>query len=464
MTAMTTSSPTTVDLVVAEAPAPAAALRWSATHRALLADLTGGMVAVAAAMALGVLQSPGIAVAIVVVWIPLLRTPLAHAAGTELRRVLVGGLQLSLLCWIAPVVLEVSATVEELAVLTGLMVAGTAAARAIEHLPGLVGPASSVVLAGPAHAVRRDLAEIRRHQPRWRVVGACVDEGPGASDLGVPVAGPEQLVAMAATAQIVVATPSAALDPAALRRLSWQLEATGTLLYVDTGLVDVATSRTTVLRAGGLGLVGVRHRPGRGPARCAKAAVERTLCALALVVLLPLLLALAVAVRRDSAGPALFRQVRVGRDGRPFTMYKFRTMQVDAEAVRDGLATRNESEGGVLFKMRADPRVTRIGVVLRRYSLDELPQLLNVVLGSMSLIGPRPALPAEVSCYGDDSRRRLAVKPGLTGLWQVSGRSDLSWEESVRLDVAYVDNWSLALDARIVLRTARAVLAHRGAY
>ena len=134
------------------------------------------------------------------------------------------------------------------------------------------------------------------------------------------------------------------------------------------------------------------------------------------------------------------------------------------EAVRDGLATRNESEGGVLFKMRADPRVTRIGVVLRRYSLDELPQLLNVVLGSMSLIGPRPALPAEVSCYGDDSRRRLAVKPGLTGLWQVSGRSDLSWEESVRLDVAYVDNWSLALDARIVLRTARAVLAHRGAY
>ena len=182
-----------------------------------------------------------------------------------------------------------------------------------------------------------------------------------------------------------------------------------------------------------------------------------------LLLLLPLLIGIAIAIRLDSAGPAIFRQRRVGRDGRTFVMWKFRTMSTDAGAVRETLSDQNDCDG-VIFKMRADPRVTRLGRVLRRYSLDELPQLVNVLRGHMSLVGPRPALPQEVSRYTVDPSRRLVVKPGVTGLWQVSGRSDLSWDESVRLDLRYVDNWSLALDVSIVLRTLGAVLGHRGAY
>jgi lipopolysaccharide/colanic/teichoic acid biosynthesis glycosyltransferase len=184
----------------------------------------------------------------------------------------------------------------------------------------------------------------------------------------------------------------------------------------------------------------------------------------ALVVLAPLLVMVALAVRRDSPGPAIFRQRRVGRDGAEFTIFKFRTMTTDAEDRVVDLAAHNESAGDLLFKIRQDPRLTRLGAVLRRYSVDELPQLVNVALGDMSLVGPRPALPDEVERYDPDPRRRLAVRPGITGLWQVSGRSDLSWEETVRLDLHYVDNWSPALDLQILCRTARAVLGHAGAY
>jgi lipopolysaccharide/colanic/teichoic acid biosynthesis glycosyltransferase len=173
------------------------------------------------------------------------------------------------------------------------------------------------------------------------------------------------------------------------------------------------------------------------------------------------LLGLMLLVRLDSAGPALFRQVRVGRDGRHFTMLKLRTMRTDAESVR---AQVDNEVDQVLFKNRQDPRITRIGRILRRYSLDELPQLVNVVRGDMSLVGPRPALPSEVAAYDHDPLRRLVVRPGLTGLWQISGRSDLSWRESVRLDLDYVDNWSLPRDLTIIGRTLHAVLGHRGAY
>ena len=159
----------------------------------------------------------------------------------------------------------------------------------------------------------------------------------------------------------------------------------------------------------------------------------------------------------------MFKQTRVGHSGRTFTMLKFRTMHVDAEASMLQLSPLNEADG-VLFKMREDPRVTRVGRLLRRYSIDELPQLLHVVLGQMALVGPRPPLPAETALYEPDVHRRFAVKPGVTGLWQVSGRSDLAWEEAVRLDLRYVDNWSLALDLQIVARTVRAVLRHAGAY
>ena len=177
----------------------------------------------------------------------------------------------------------------------------------------------------------------------------------------------------------------------------------------------------------------------------------------------PALLVLSVAIRTDSPGPVLFRQVRVGRNGRPFVMFKFRTMCVDAERRLTELHRQNEHDG-VLFKIRDDPRVTRVGRWLRRLSLDELPQLLNVVRGEMSLVGPRPPLPVEVDAYPEDMRRRLVVRPGMTGLWQVSGRSDLPWEEAVRLDLRYVENWSLSLDLVILLRTLTAVARASGAY
>jgi len=187
-------------------------------------------------------------------------------------------------------------------------------------------------------------------------------------------------------------------------------------------------------------------------------------CALAGVILLsPILLGITVAIRTTSRGPALFRQQRIGKNGKPFTMYKFRSMVVDAESLREQLLEQSDRDG-LMFKMRADPRITPIGAWMRKHSVDELPQIFNVLMGSMSLVGPRPPLPEEVAEYGDDVRRRLLVRPGLTGLWQVSGRADLSWEESVRLDLRYVDNWTIATDLLILWKTIRAVIRGGGAY
>ena len=203
-------------------------------------------------------------------------------------------------------------------------------------------------------------------------------------------------------------------------------------------------------------------RATRGGAGVLKAVVDVTGALVLLLLLVPLLVVIAVAVASDG-GPVFFRQTRVGRDGREFRMVKFRSMTVDAEDRRAELVSRDDG-AGPLFKVRHDPRTTRVGALLRRYPFDELPQLLNVVSGSMSLIGPRPPLPAEVARYTPRERRRLAVRPGMTGLWQVSGRSDLSWAESIRLDLQYVDAWTPRLEARIALRTAGAVFGGRGAY
>jgi exopolysaccharide biosynthesis polyprenyl glycosylphosphotransferase len=264
-------------------------------------------------------------------------------------------------------------------------------------------------------------------------------------------------------AAAVIAVPCSELDPASLRRLGWELEPTGTQLYVAPGLVDVVRARAAVATAGAIPLMHVRAPQLTGGRRLVKEAWERTSALLALLVLSPVLLLVALAIRLDSKGPALFKQTRVGHSGRPFTMLKFRTMHVDAESALPELDALNEADG-VLFKMRQDPRVTRLGRLLRRYSIDEVPQLIHVALGQMALVGPRPPLPAETALYEPDVHRRFAVKPGVTGLWQVSGRSDLAWEEAVRLDLLYVDNWSLSLDAQIVARTLRAVLRHAGAY
>ena len=193
-----------------------------------------------------------------------------------------------------------------------------------------------------------------------------------------------------------------------------------------------------------------------------KRAFDIVVSSLALLVLSPILALVALMVRTDG-GPAMFHQSRVGLDGRTFTMFKFRSMVVDAEARLPELLTGSDGNG-MLFKMRQDPRVTRIGAVLRRLSLDELPQLINVLRGDMSLVGPRPPLRSEVDMYELWAHRRMLVKPGITGLWQVSGRSDLSWDDSIRLDLYYVENWSLASDMVIMWRTCRAVLERHGAY
>jgi lipopolysaccharide/colanic/teichoic acid biosynthesis glycosyltransferase len=182
------------------------------------------------------------------------------------------------------------------------------------------------------------------------------------------------------------------------------------------------------------------------------------------IFLLPVLIALAIIVRIDSPGAPLFRQTRVGRNGREFTVFKLRTMSADAESLLEALREQNEAADGLLFKIREDPRITRVGRLLRKFSLDELPQLWNVVRGDMALVGPRPPLPGEVAQYGTEVARRLLVRPGITGLWQVSGRSNLSWDDSVRLDLYYVENWSLSLDAMIVWKTFFAILGRNGAY
>jgi exopolysaccharide biosynthesis polyprenyl glycosylphosphotransferase len=194
-----------------------------------------------------------------------------------------------------------------------------------------------------------------------------------------------------------------------------------------------------------------------------KRLIDVVVAGLGLVLLIPLLAFITVAILLEDGGPVLFRQRRIGVSGSSFTMLKFRSMVPDAEARLAEISQLDEGNG-VLFKVRNDPRVTRVGALIRRFSLDELPQLVNVLVGEMSLIGPRPPLPSEVDRYEDDATRRLLIKPGITGLWQVSGRSDLSWEESVKLDLYYVENWSVTGDFMILLRTARAVLRREGAY
>lgn len=264
-------------------------------------------------------------------------------------------------------------------------------------------------------------------------------------------------------ADAVAVVDAGALGEGGLRELGWALEGLGVEIMVAPEATDVAGPRLRIRPVGGLPLVRVEEPRLSGPVRVAKEVVERVGAALVLVALSPFLALVALAIRATSPGPVLFRQARVGRQGVVFSMLKFRTMVPDAEERLVQLAEFNESDG-LLFKIRRDPRVTRLGRVLRRLSVDELPQLWNVVRGQMSVVGPRPPLPSEVARYPAHVRRRLLVKPGLTGLWQVNGRADLSWEDSVRLDLHYVDNWSLLGDLLIVARTVGAVVRGSGAY
>jgi exopolysaccharide biosynthesis polyprenyl glycosylphosphotransferase len=254
------------------------------------------------------------------------------------------------------------------------------------------------------------------------------------------------------------------MSGAGLRDLAWELEKTGTDLCVAPALLDVAGPRTTIRPVAGLPLLHVDQAELGGAKRVVKGAIDRAAAGAMLLALAPAFITIALAIRLTDHGPVFFKQTRVGKNGGTFQVWKFRTMVVDAEARLAELAQLNESGGGVLFKMRRDPRITAVGGWLRRWSLDELPQLINVAVGEMSLVGPRPALPSETEKYGHDMQRRLEVKPGITGLWQVSGRSDLPYDEAVRLDVRYVENWSVLLDLQILWKTCSAVVRGSGAY
>lgn len=303
----------------------------------------------------------------------------------------------------------------------------------------------------------------------WEVAGACTADGRGfggdTTIAGVPVVGDLEAlhkVVEDGAYRVVAVTPSPDWSPKRLQTLSWGFENSPAEIVVDPGLLEVAGPRLHVKPVDGLPLLRLEEPRFSAIAHLMKGAFDRLSALMLLVVLLPVFLGVAVAVKLDG-GPVFFRQTRVGKHGRTFRMVKFRSMVVDAEQRRAELVAMNEG-AGPLFKMRRDPRITRVGHLLRRYSLDELPQLFNVLAGSMSLVGPRPPLPAEVEGYSTEVHRRLHVRPGLTGLWQVSGRSNLSWEESVRLDLRYVENWSLALDALILWKTVGAVLKGDGAY
>ena len=350
-----------------------------------------------------------------------------------------------------------------------------------------------VMLAGPSvlaasamvhrHVLRRtptilvgQVESVRRLEDRWAgrkdvdVVATCSWRSPhelapmgAVSDDGLDEVVREVLSAVSArqATSVVIASGRAFRSPA-LRHLAWALQRAEVECLVIADMSD-HVEYLRPRRVGDQIALSLRAPNDHLMSVALKSVFDRVVAGLLLVLLSPLLLVVAVMICLGSRGSSIFRQQRTGRDGRPFRMYKFRTMVVDAEQRLDSLRSDNEG-AGPLFKLRDDPRVTRFGRVLRRTSIDELPQLVNVVRGDMSLVGPRPALPLETSQYSEWVWRRLHVKPGLTGLWQVSGRSALSWEDSIRIDLQYVNNWNLRLDLAILARTVRAVVARDGAH
>jgi exopolysaccharide biosynthesis polyprenyl glycosylphosphotransferase len=459
---------------------------WADRYRAAL---LGGEVVAAAAAALAVQSvQPGPTTALlfwsswalVPVWPAVLAGVGAHSErifGTgseEYRRVTRAGLLLlavaGFLSYAASLDLSRSLVAVAVPALTGTTVLLRFAARKVLVALRTAGRCTKrVVVVGRGAAVL-DLAGAltRARYAGLQVVAACVtpaDRVAVAEAARLPVGGLDDVVAMAMRhgADTVAVTSASETAAEYLRRLSWQLEGTRLELLVAPGLVEVAGPRLHIRPFEGLPLLTVEAPRFEGWRRLVKGAVDRVVAAVAIVLFAPVLLLMALAVRATSEGPVLYRQERVGMHGRPFTMLKFRSMVVDADGRLEALRGENVSDG-LLFKMREDPRVTPVGRWLRRLSLDELPQLFNVLGGSMSLVGPRPPLPSEVARYDNSVRRRLLVKPGLTGLWQISGRSDLPWDEAVRLDLRYVENWSLSLDLLILWKTARAVLSGSGAY
>ncbi len=304
----------------------------------------------------------------------------------------------------------------------------------------------------------------------YQVVGATLLDG-NARDIVIddtrfPVLGNVNSVSSVAAevgADTIIVASRPEGEPEFVKQLSWQLEGTAAELVLSSRLTDVAGPRISFAPVEGLPLIQVQIPTYEGGQHLLKRALDIAVATVALIPIALLAPVLALLIKLDSPGPVFFFQERVGRDGRRFKMVKFRSMKTDAEQQLALLKEQNQG-AGLLFKMKDDPRVTRVGRVLRKLSLDELPQFWNVLIGDMSVVGPRPPLPSEVTAYDGTVFRRLYIKPGITGLWQVSGRSDLSWDESVRLDLRYVENWSVMNDLQIMWRTAKVMVQPSGAY
>lgn len=323
-----------------------------------------------------------------------------------------------------------------------------------------------VLIAGSAEHIDEIAAVLRRE--RWlgfEVRGALTpahDYRPETA-AGIAVVGDADDVEAMRDADVVFFAGGSNTSARRMRAIVWELEQHNVQLVVAPSVTDTSSDRVRVRPVGGLPLMHIDPPTYGEAARLGKRAFDLVGSVTLLVLLSPIFVAAMAAIRFQDRGPIFFRQTRVGRRGEEFTCLKFRSMVVDAEERLRALHLLTGHEAG-LFKLKEDPRITKPGRWLRRYSIDELPQLVNVVRGDMSLVGPRPPLPDEVAEYGDDTARRLHVRPGMTGLWQVSGRSDLSWEEAVRLDLYYVDNWSMLQDVAILARTLGAVVGSRGAY
>lgn len=397
----------------------------------------------------------------------------------EYRRIAGSALRLFGLIAIASLLLHLDPARLYLAIafpvgLVGLLVSRWCWRRLIVRKRARGGFRTSVLVVGGRGSVQ-SLAQSfeRRVAEGYHVVGVCIP-GHSGDGLGVirvdgrdiPVLGGEGDVVGALAlcgADTVAVTATEHLGPTGIRKLVWDLESLDVDLVVAPGVVDVAGPRLSMRPVAGLPLIHVEKPQYHGAQSFAKTSFDVLFALLALIVLSPIMIVAGLAIKLTMAGPIFYRSERIGLDGRPFAMLKFRSMIVGADEQMQTLLAVNDG-AGLLFKLREDPRVTPVGRMLRKFSIDEIPQFINVLRRDMSVVGPRPPLRKEVAAYDGTVRRRLLVKPGITGIWQVSGRSELSWDEAVRLDLSYVENWSMVGDLLIIGKTVRAVLAGDGAY
>ncbi|MBY4127357.1 sugar transferase [Rhodococcus fascians] len=428
----------------------------------------------------------GVSVVLAVLWVAFLaifrtRSPRVIGSGAEeYRRIVSATFRLFGVIAIASLLFRIEFARLYLAIalpvgLLALLLSRWLWRKVVTRLRSRGGYQTSVLIVGSrTAAVSMAKSFERSPSSGYAVVGICMPGYETPRDglvhvegADIPVLGDEHDVLAAIEecgADTVAVTATEHLGHRGMRKMIWDLEKKHVDLVVAPGVVDVAGPRLVMRPVAGFPLIHVEKPQYNGATRFSKTAFDLTFAAAVLVLISPILLAIAIAVKVTSRGPVFYKAERMGIDGTPFSMIKFRSMSVDADQQVAHLLDRNQGAGGVLFKLRDDPRVTPVGKILRRFSLDELPQFINVLKREMSVVGPRPPLRREVETYDGEVRRRLLVKPGITGLWQVSGRSDLSWEETVRLDLSYVENWSMVGDLLIIAKTMKAVAGSDGAY